>query len=380
MDSLCQQCVSDAHLKRYIEKQGQLIDVCSICGGRQVMAVEQSQEVEQLVRALVRFYFDEWDYNTHDGGRALEAVIWEDRYFFSDRFFDHEDPALDFLSGVLSPGYYDYDKGISLYSGYSNDLRNLPLTAIQLSHSRYERSIVQLAERRQYSELLQSVGQTIDYCEKYIRHSPTDLVLYRARVGIAEEGYEENDFQYRRKKYFRPHQDKEIGAAPIATASKGRMNREGFSFLYASEDPNTAVHEIRPAPGDQVSVGAFNQLQPMVVADFTRVDLLDFFRNDAALDIFQELFHLNRLLSHAIGTNQDFRYLYTQLLAEELIRRGFDGIRFSSSLTNLGNYAIFSTEKLAWDPGYQTVGFIEQFFLKYRFEPVMVAGRRYTKY
>lgn len=379
MDSLCQQCVSDAHLKRYIEQQGELIDVCGICESQQVKAVEQDAALTQLVRALVRFYFDEWDYNTHDGGTDIETLIWDNRELFSDRFFAHEDPALDFLSSALREGYYDYDKGISLYSGHSNG-RNPPFPAIQFSHSKFEQSIVRLSASKRYGELLQSIAQTIDYCEQHIRNNPTDLVLYRARIGIAEEGYDEHDFQYRRKKYFRPFQDKEIGVAPVTVASKGRMNREGFSFLYASEDPNTAVHEIRPAPGDQVSVGAFNQVQPLVIADFTRVDLLDFFRSDASMAIFEELYHLNRLLSHAVGTQKDFQYLYTQLLAEELIRRGFDGIRFSSSLTNLANYAVFSTEKFAWDPAYQAVGFIEQFFLKYRLEPVMVAGRRYTKY
>ncbi|WP_164112000.1 MULTISPECIES: RES family NAD+ phosphorylase [Sphingobacterium] len=58
---------------------------------------------------------------------------------------------------------------------------------------------------------------------------------------------------------YTPYTSSEISSPPSYLARKGRMNREGFSFLYLAEDIETAINEIRPNPGDIISVGGFRQ-------------------------------------------------------------------------------------------------------------------------
>ena len=380
MESLCINCAKDLNLISFINQHGVTITECSICNSKDVLAIDQeNHNIEQLIRALIRFNADEWDYNTHVGGDQLESFMISNKLIFSDLFYDHIDNSENFLCSVISNGYYDSDKGISLFYGHTDDGQiGGFLTAIKDSSSSKKNEIINLSKKLNYSELLESVANTIEYCNQYILTEPEKLKLYRARIGVKEEGYPLDEFDFRQKKHFKPFEEKEIGAAPMEFVTKGRMNREGFSFLYLAEDYNTAIHEVRPSPGDYVSIGTFNQVKDLKIADFSKINIIDFCENDDKLQIFEELYDLNKFLSNPIGTNQGYQYLYTQLLSEELIRRGYNGIKFISSLTGLGNFAIFNPKYFEYDSTEKYVFQVNQFIVKYEKMEVMNNGRQYS--
>ena len=380
MDSLCINCGKDASLIDFIKKNGSIIEKCSICKSENLIAIDQnSPRIEQLIRALIRFNIDEWDYNIHVGGEELESFLISNKLLFSDLFYKNIDEGEEFLCSIISNGYYDSDKGISLFYGHT-ETRQIGgfLTAIKDSNSIKKREIITHAQKHNYSELLLLVTNTIDYCNNFILTNPTNLKLYRARIGIKEKGYQSDNFQFKPEIHYMPFQDKKIGVAPMESSVKGRMNREGFSFLYLGEDYNTAIHEIRPSPGDYISIGTFNQVKDLKIADFSNLKIIDFCNNDDELEIFQELYDLNKFLSNPIGPNQSYQYLYTQLISEELIRRNYNGIKFISSFTGKANFALFTPNCFEYNAKEKYVFKIKQSTVNYDKMKLMNSRKKYT--
>jgi hypothetical protein len=70
--SICLPCTKHASLKRFVKKYGAVGHECGICHRRDQVASAPSEyrALSSLVRALVRFHYDEWDYNTHWGGNG----------------------------------------------------------------------------------------------------------------------------------------------------------------------------------------------------------------------------------------------------------------------------------------------------------------------
>jgi hypothetical protein len=284
-------------------------------------------------------------------------------FFQRFSFFSQEDDASSFLD-IVTNGYdYDADKGVSLFSW----------DAIKHSDSEYMKKIRTLSsnkEYKEYKELLATVSKTVEYCEQYITDKPLNLRLYRVRIGADKFG-EPNEFSFRPSMHFKPYENGDIGAAPIEFVTKGRMNRDGFSFLYLAEDYDTALHEVKPYPNDKVSVGVFKQDREIKIADFTKLNIFDFYLNDNQLKIFEELYHLGKFISNPISSSENYQYLYTQLISEELIRKEFDGIKFSSSITGKACYAIFATTSFKYDASEKYVFNITKFQLEYDKLPLM---------
>ena len=61
---------------------------------------------------------------------------------------------------------------------------------------------------------------------------------------------------------------KDLGPPPEENASQNRMSPAGISMFYVSEDPNTALAEIRARTGG-FSVGCFRLTRPALVLDLS---------------------------------------------------------------------------------------------------------------
>jgi hypothetical protein len=86
--TICINCVKDDALIQLITQKGHSIAECSICKSKYVKAVEQNNTfLEHLIRSLIRYNIDKWEYDSHFGGTSLETVIFENKYFFSEIFF-----------------------------------------------------------------------------------------------------------------------------------------------------------------------------------------------------------------------------------------------------------------------------------------------------
>jgi hypothetical protein len=76
--SICIECAKHPSLKGFVEKHGSTGYECGICHRSDLIASAPTEHeaLSSLVRALVRFHYDEWTYNGHWGGqREPESIL-----------------------------------------------------------------------------------------------------------------------------------------------------------------------------------------------------------------------------------------------------------------------------------------------------------------
>jgi hypothetical protein len=129
-------------------------------------------------------------------------------------------------------------------------------------------------------------------------------------------------------------------------------------MLYLASDAQTAISEIRPHPGHHISVGGFSNPDALRVADFDP-DIAIFATSDARLALYETIFSFDQTMSMPVTPERKNSYLLTQLLAEVLRRRGFDGVRFRSSVSNGTNLCVFYPKKFEFVEGHSTVHRLE---------------------
>lgn len=158
---------------------------------------------------------------------------------------------------------------------------------------------------------------------------PND-VFYRARLH-----HKENESIY---------QDIEMRCPPKNFATAGRANPIGIPYLYLSDRLSTTLYEVRATFPDEVSIAQF-KLNPAIgsiirIADFTENSSL-YHPNEVNKKIKGTL--LRRKISMDLSQpmrrfDSELDYIPTQFICEFIkVFTGVDGIKFGSSLDNIGN-------------------------------------------
>lgn len=153
-----------------------------------------------------------------------------------------------------------------------------------------------------------------------------EIELYRARIG---------DFTDEKK-----YNDKELLNPPVELSKPGRCNPRGVSYLYLTSDICTAIHEVKPSKGDEVTVAKI-EVSPKEVLNF---EILSKYGNFKNYDVKNLVKIIDKDFSSAITSNEEIEYLPFQFLAEYVKKRGFDCFAFSSSIAEGVNYIIFNSE------------------------------------
>ncbi|WP_374259070.1 RES family NAD+ phosphorylase [Aquabacterium sp.] len=165
-----------------------------------------------------------------------------------------------------------------------------------------------------------------------------------------------------------------MGAPPESKASLGRVQLAGQSTLYTAIKAETAIAEVRPSVGSQVSVAEFSVQQGCLlrVLNLTRYEGLldkgpDGFTQQIT-KIHKAMSFSEREFSRQAHPNDPAKYLDTIYITQLIREKGFDGIAYRSLLHKGGvNYAFFSPDSLECvsDPVVWTVKSVE-----YKSEPV----------
>jgi hypothetical protein len=143
----------------------------------------------------------------------------------------------------------------------------------------------------------------------------------------------------------------EMGAPPRHLASHGRANPTGIPYLYLASTYKTAVAEIRPHTGASVYVAEFKTPKLRVVdlrnprrcvSPFLLSDSDEIGQLRADLPLLERLGEeLTRpVLPHVAA----IEYIPSQYLCEFIKRCRFDGVVYSSSVSNGFNLALFDPE------------------------------------
>ncbi|VVE50142.1 hypothetical protein PHO31112_04643 [Pandoraea horticolens] len=154
----------------------------------------------------------------------------------------------------------------------------------------------------------------------------------------------------------------DMGAPPKSLASHGRANPVGIPYLYLGSKPETAIAEIRPHTGETAFVADFTITDPVRIVDLRnpRSFVSPFIWSDA-VDVAQlraDIPFLERLGQEltrpVLPRSAAIDYIPSQYLCEFIKKSGFDGVAYSSSVSDGINLALF-------DPTKAVVGNVRKF-------------------
>jgi hypothetical protein len=138
----------------------------------------------------------------------------------------------------------------------------------------------------------------------------------------------------------------------------GRANPIGIPYFYAASNDKTAIAEIRPHPGNTVSVCKFKTVSDLEVLNLInpreRISPFEIAYQQGDEDYLLQLrydveflCHLGAELSKPITPDvAELEYLPTQYLCELIKKSQFDGVKFQSSVGDGVNYTLFSQAKV----------------------------------
>ncbi len=177
-------------------------------------------------------------------------------------------------------------------------------------------------------------------------------ILYRAQLGIDVQGEGGDSFVTG----FPAHRMKPIPEK----ATEGRANPAGIAFLYLASTVETAISEVRPWIGSDVSVAQARILRDMRIVNLTqghgKFGFLDLTMGQVAgtepIDaetkkriVWTEI---DSAFSRPVTRTEDaVDYVPTQILAEAFRQHGFDGVVYCSNFGDPGyNLALFDPDSV----------------------------------
>jgi len=323
-------------------------NVCSICNKTHIVIDTNDPNIHTMIKSLIRYHYDEFEYNRHFGGdhNILSMILELDAF---DDFTEEESFLLELDGDFSNIEVYD-DNGVSIHAGYYDGVPNVLLEAIKNTPSSDLLEIEKDIRTKNYHEFELVISEVLDnYDDFFASYIDSRDVFFRARVGFSSSRAAYGDWG-RDIIFYSPYQEVDIGSVPVIKAGEGRANRVGVSYLYCATDEYTSVSEIRPHPGDIVSIGSFKANKNLKIFDLSCPNLLNFYQNETALDALKDYAALAYFFNKSTPPSTEGRYLVTQLIAEGIRRKGYDGILFSSTVSKGKNYVFFNPIDLSYIP------------------------------
>jgi len=174
----------------------------------------------------------------------------------------------------------------------------------------------------------------IEYARKHKSIKiPDGTILFRARIN---DGIESS----------KPIAIEHMGAPPIHLAGHGRLNPRGIPYLYLASDRLTAVSEVRPWVGCDITVAEFILSADCEFINFSKkcmVNIPEGEQYEGPEFTWREL--ITWMFSAPFDPRDDTAYIPTQYIAERIKGAGFDGIIYDSALSADGyNVTLFNVE------------------------------------
>lgn len=140
-----------------------------------------------------------------------------------------------------------------------------------------------------------------------------------------------------------------MGAPPARKASPGRANPVGIPYLYVGSGRDTAVREVRPHPGEILTIAEFtieNEVQLIDLRDprsmitpFSMADEEDVAGVRGDIDFLERLGQ--ELKTPVLPNAAAIDYIPSQYLCEFIKQIGYDGVVYESSVSDGINLALF---------------------------------------
>ena len=128
--------------------------------------------------------------------------------------------------------------------------------------------------------------------------------------------------------------------------SEGRGNPRGIAYLYLSTKKGTAIAEVRPWVGAEVSIGVFEIVRELVVVDCRvgKEESYLYLEGPPPRERWDELVwaSIDRAFARPVEPGESgLAYAPTQILAELFLSEGYDGVGYKSALSDGHNAMLF---------------------------------------
>jgi len=312
----CPQCFGDsfltAKIARYAIAQGR----CEFCSADAQPLVEPSAILEDF-ETVVAVYEED------PSGVSVIDVLKEEWHLFSSFPQIDQSPLLEMIMG----------------GGFCQKSYVVDSSLGQRQVKEWEDFRSELKHRHRF---FPESGPNLDHLEDLLAYLEVKLMprsYFRARVQV--------NGQYGMDA---------MGMPPIDTCGNGRANPSGIPYFYIASDESTALAEVRPHPGDVVSVGRFTLDTEKVVVDLRdpRGCISPFGKDEDTLRALrQDLMFLQKLSDDLAKPYQPrmahLEYLPTQYLCEFIRKAGFAGVVYRSAVGEGTNFVLFSEEDFHCD-------------------------------
>ena len=350
---VCSNCCVPPLLKELVELNGEF-NKCSLCGASKVKCIcTKVDDFLLAIKALIRYNFGEWEYHSKLGDGTLQGLFFLDpnpilKINPAQENLDREDVILSFLDDVN-----ERQPQVGVFTAFGRDIYNYyPHTPISSGESDVlGRARAQLHDRNHFlvEDEYESIFKPVMPHVSAIVNAGSRW--FRARMGAKRRAANFQNIGGPSTYFYEPHQENSLGAPPVGVSTGGRVNRPGVSYLYLASNLVTAAAEIRPHPGELVSVGCFDISTDLKVVDLRTHDLRKLWRSDEELEILELIIAMEKMFSMAAPPSNRGPYTATQFLGELFRRLGFDGVMFRSTVGDGDNLVVFNPSHTRWVDG-----------------------------
>ena len=137
-------------------------------------------------------------------------------------------------------------------------------------------------------------------------------------------------------------------------ATEGRANPKGIPYLYLATSKETAMSEVRPWIGSEISVAQFKIKNELKIVDLSKNHLTNPFYFDSSCGIYEPSdedkeksvwTHIDKAFSEPVVKNDNRAdYAPTQIISELFKNDGVDGVAYKSMLSDGYNVVLFNPE------------------------------------
>lgn len=354
----CVQCFQDTAIQTYIKENNE-VSTCDYCKSQKVYCASVDS-VGKFIRKGLKREFEPVDEGTGsmydsetesyiDEGESVDTILKDFLEIFSDKLnSDQADSLCCDLITESGPSEQDKQDGENDWIADQNLVVKDSLYGSEVTSEYYNwetfKYICKFYNRYfdlggQISTREHILSSLDNIFNKMQVQLPSNTTLFRGRHYELQDGKNLKDIDLL----------KEISPPPRDNSKNSRMSPAGISYTYLGSRIKTCLYEIRFNKSDKILIGKFTTKKELKILDLTQEPKFpatscfspEYDNCEKWLGDFVEEFKDE--ISMPISDNdKSLEYVPTQILAEYIRKKQFDGIKFRSSLYPKGvNYVLF---------------------------------------
>lgn len=288
--------------------------------------------LQNILRAAIRYFYDEQEYNRHLGGDGLRNIFVKNNEIFKCPITnvgigEMIEDSIQSENFIKNPS-----KGVSLYYGHAPYGIRWAFVSVRNSLE----NGLSLAEVKRRGKWIK---KDIQLCKIVLRNGK----FFRARSGYNTKKY----LLVESEKYFSkgkvPYGSKKDLKMPLCyKARAGRCNKKGIPFFYLASDMKTGIAECKVKLATYISIGRFKRKRKINIIDASKLDYYDFAKNDNLIKTYIWLRDVQDLFAIPVNEQNKKDYLKSQYVARIIRRLGYKGLMYKSSVSSGKNYVFFN--------------------------------------